>query len=298
MRVCSRAVDAVLLGALAGALFGAVRRASATGLSRGVPVEVARRSPRASDSPSSRHRRWSRARSRSDHARDVLVVRRHRRRRARPLADRVRPGDAPRRRRAHRGPDRRRAAALVRPRDDLPGRERSTRASSAGAALIVAAGASLSFERSGRPRATGRSARARRALRRPLRDPRHARPLRPRTTRRSIRWCAPSSRSRPPRSCSSPGRGSSSGTARRCRCAARSSAFLPAGICLGVAYLCLIVALDRGRVTIVAPLNATQSLWGVIFAATLLGKREAIGPRLVAAALLVVAGGVLIGISR
>jgi drug/metabolite transporter (DMT)-like permease len=75
-------------------------------------------------------------------------------------------------------------------------------------------------------------------------------------------------------------------------------AFAPAGICLGAAYLCLIVALDRGRVTIVAPLNATQSLWGVIFAATLLGKREAVGPRLLVAAVLVVAGGVLIGISR
>jgi drug/metabolite transporter (DMT)-like permease len=75
-------------------------------------------------------------------------------------------------------------------------------------------------------------------------------------------------------------------------------AFAPAGICLGVAYLCLIVALDRGRVTIVAPLNATQSLWGVIFAAALLGKREAVGPRLFVAAVLVVAGGVLIGISR
>jgi drug/metabolite transporter (DMT)-like permease len=76
------------------------------------------------------------------------------------------------------------------------------------------------------------------------------------------------------------------------------TAFAPAGVCLGVAYLCLIVALDRGRVTIVAPLNATQSLWGVIFSATLLGKREAVGPRLLVAALLVVAGGVLIGISR
>lgn len=74
--------------------------------------------------------------------------------------------------------------------------------------------------------------------------------------------------------------------------------FLPAGIILGAAYLCLIVALDRGRVTIIAPLNATQSLWGVIFAAAFLGKREAIGPRLLAAAMLVVAGGVLIGISR
>ena len=60
----------------------------------------------------------------------------------------------------------------------------------------------------------------------------------------------------------------------------------------------LIVALDRGRVTVVAPLNATQSLWGVIFAAAFMGRREAIGPRLIAAAVLVVAGGVLIGISR
>jgi drug/metabolite transporter (DMT)-like permease len=74
--------------------------------------------------------------------------------------------------------------------------------------------------------------------------------------------------------------------------------FLPAGVCLGAAYLSLIVALDRGPVTIVAPLNATQSLWGVIFAAAFLGKREAIGPRLILAALLVVAGGVLIGIER
>jgi len=89
---------------------------------------------------------------------------------------------------------------------------------------------------------------------------------------------------------------------RRSRAPVQKSAalrsFAPAGICLGAAYLCLIVALDRGRVTIVAPLNATQSLWGVIFAAALLGRREAIGPRLLAAAVLVVAGGVLIGISR
>lgn len=75
-------------------------------------------------------------------------------------------------------------------------------------------------------------------------------------------------------------------------------AFAPAGICLGTAYLCLLVALDRGRVTIVAPLNASQSLWGVIFAAAFLGKREQIGSRLVVAAVLVVAGGALIGINR
>jgi drug/metabolite transporter (DMT)-like permease len=74
--------------------------------------------------------------------------------------------------------------------------------------------------------------------------------------------------------------------------------FLPAGACLAAAYICLILALDRGKVTIVAPLNATQSLWGVVFAAIFLGRREAVGPRLVAAAVIVVAGGVLIGASR
>ena len=74
--------------------------------------------------------------------------------------------------------------------------------------------------------------------------------------------------------------------------------FLPAGACLAAAYVCLILALDRGHVTIVAPLNATQSLWGVVFAAIFLGKREAVGPRLVVAAVIVVAGGVLIGVSR
>ncbi|MDX6620082.1 MAG: hypothetical protein QOK36_2468 [Gaiellales bacterium] len=74
--------------------------------------------------------------------------------------------------------------------------------------------------------------------------------------------------------------------------------FLPAGASLAAAYACLIVALDRGHVTTVAPLNATQSLWGVVFAAVFLGKREAVGPRLVVAAAIVVAGGVLIGASR
>lgn len=76
------------------------------------------------------------------------------------------------------------------------------------------------------------------------------------------------------------------------------AAFAPAGVCLGTAYLCLLVALDRGRVTVVAPLNASQSLWGVIFAAALFGKREQVGARLIVAAALVVAGGALIGISR
>jgi drug/metabolite transporter (DMT)-like permease len=67
---------------------------------------------------------------------------------------------------------------------------------------------------------------------------------------------------------------------------------------LGLAYAFLLEALDRGRVTVVTPLYATESLWAVVFAAALLRRSEAVGRRLVTAALLMVAGGVLIGISR
>jgi drug/metabolite transporter (DMT)-like permease len=77
-----------------------------------------------------------------------------------------------------------------------------------------------------------------------------------------------------------------------------AAAFVPAGLCLGLAYAALVEAFDRGRVTVVAPLNATQSLWAVLLAALVLGRSEAIGRRLVLAAVLVVAGGVLIGITR
>jgi drug/metabolite transporter (DMT)-like permease len=69
-------------------------------------------------------------------------------------------------------------------------------------------------------------------------------------------------------------------------------------VLLGVAYAFLLEALDRGRVTVVAPLYATESLWAVLFAALLLRRSEAVGRRLVAAALLMVAGGVAIGLSR
>lgn len=75
-------------------------------------------------------------------------------------------------------------------------------------------------------------------------------------------------------------------------------AFVPAAVCLGLAYTALLLAFSRGNVTVVAPLNATQSLWGVLFAAAILGRAEAIGARLVLAAVLVVAGGVLIGATR
>ena len=75
-------------------------------------------------------------------------------------------------------------------------------------------------------------------------------------------------------------------------------AFAPAALCLGLAYIALLLAFSRGNVTVVAPLNATQSLWGVLLAATFLGRAEAVGPRLLLAAVLVVAGGVLIGATR
>lgn len=75
--------------------------------------------------------------------------------------------------------------------------------------------------------------------------------------------------------------------------------FAPAGLILGAAYACLLVAFDHGRVSIVAPLNATQSLWAVVFAAAVIGtKHEAIGVRLVLAGALVVAGSSVIGIVR
>src|SRR5262249_23244483 len=50
-------------------------------------------------------------------------------------------------------------------------------------------------------------------------------------------------------------------------------AFAPAGIGLALAYDCLLVAFDRGRVSIVAPLNATQSLWAVVFSVLVYGRQ-------------------------
>ncbi len=67
---------------------------------------------------------------------------------------------------------------------------------------------------------------------------------------------------------------------------------------LGLAYAAVVVALDRGRVTVVAPLNATQSLWAVLLAALFIGHLEMIGRRTVLAGVLVVAGAVLVSATR
>jgi drug/metabolite transporter (DMT)-like permease len=74
--------------------------------------------------------------------------------------------------------------------------------------------------------------------------------------------------------------------------------FVPAGVLFGLSYLCLFEAYYRGRVTVVSPLVATESLWGVGLSALLLRRHELVGPRLFAGAGLVVAGGVLIGLFR
>jgi drug/metabolite transporter (DMT)-like permease len=74
--------------------------------------------------------------------------------------------------------------------------------------------------------------------------------------------------------------------------------FLPAGLLFGVSYAALFEAYYRGRVTVVAPLVATESLWGVLFSALLLRRSELVGRRLVVGAALIVAGGALIGAWR
>lgn len=75
--------------------------------------------------------------------------------------------------------------------------------------------------------------------------------------------------------------------------------FLPAGALLGLAYSANMEALDRGRVTVVTPLYATEALWAVLFAALFLGAgKERIGARLLLAVALTASGAALIGAAR
>jgi len=74
--------------------------------------------------------------------------------------------------------------------------------------------------------------------------------------------------------------------------------FAPAGVLFGLSYVCLFEAYFRGKVTVVSPLVATESLWGVALSALLIRQTEGMGRRIAVGALLVVAGGVLIGVSR
>jgi drug/metabolite transporter, DME family len=79
------------------------------------------------------------------------------------------------------------------------------------------------------------------------------------------------------------------------------AAFVPftsSAVLTALAQVTLFEALDRARVTVVAPLAGTGVLWTVVFAALFLGRSELVGRRLFVVALLVVAGGTLVGATR
>ena len=72
----------------------------------------------------------------------------------------------------------------------------------------------------------------------------------------------------------------------------------PAGLLFGLSYVLLFEAYWRGRVSVVSPLVATESLWGVLLSALLIRHAEGVGRRLAFGAVLVVAGGAVIGAAR
>jgi len=74
--------------------------------------------------------------------------------------------------------------------------------------------------------------------------------------------------------------------------------FTSSAVLTALAQVTLFEALNRARVTVVAPLAGTGVLWTVVFAALFLGRSELVGRRLFVVALLVVAGGTLVGAPR
>lgn len=84
----------------------------------------------------------------------------------------------------------------------------------------------------------------------------------------------------------------------RPRLSRRVLPFVPAGICFGLSYVALFEAFYRGRVSVVSPLVATESLVGVGLSALFLRHTELVGRRLALGAVLIVAGGALIGAFR
>lgn len=74
--------------------------------------------------------------------------------------------------------------------------------------------------------------------------------------------------------------------------------FAATGILWGLSTAALFEAFYRGRVSVVSPLVATEALFGVVFATLVLGTSELVGRHVVLGAVLVVAGGVLIGAFR
>ncbi len=74
--------------------------------------------------------------------------------------------------------------------------------------------------------------------------------------------------------------------------------FVAVGVLFGLSYLCLYEAYYHGKVTVVSPIVATEALWAVGLSALLIQRTELVGRRLAVGALLVVAGGALIGAFR
>jgi len=72
--------------------------------------------------------------------------------------------------------------------------------------------------------------------------------------------------------------------------------FLGVGLLFGASYVSLFEAYYRGRVTVVSPIVATESLWGVALSVLLIRHTELVGRRVLAGAALIVAGSVLIGV--
>ena len=72
--------------------------------------------------------------------------------------------------------------------------------------------------------------------------------------------------------------------------------FLGVGVSFGLSYVSLFEAFYRGRVTVVSPIVATESLWGVALSFLLIRHTELVGRRVLIGAALIVAGGVLIGV--
>jgi drug/metabolite transporter (DMT)-like permease len=75
-------------------------------------------------------------------------------------------------------------------------------------------------------------------------------------------------------------------------------AFVGAGLTFGAGYTLLLEALDRGKVTLVSPLNGTYALWGVVFSVLLVRRHEAVTLRIALSALLVVGGAALVAATR
>ena len=71
--------------------------------------------------------------------------------------------------------------------------------------------------------------------------------------------------------------------------------FFVVGVFFGLSYVTLFEAYYRGRVTVVSPLVATESLWGVALSLLLIRHTELVGRRVLAGAALIVAGSALIG---